>query len=140
RGNKVVPYSPSSGTPLSSNEVSLGYKVVKDPSVFVRFPLKNRPGVSFLVWTTTPWTLPGNAALAVGEDVDYVQVEGPLGDGETTEQLILAEKRMNQVLINPDAYQVVRRFKGTELLGERYHPLYTFLPTDRDYAFVVAAH
>src|SRR5690606_15890565 len=81
RGNKVVPYSPSSGTPLSSHEVSLGYKTVKDPSIFVRFPLKNRPGVSFLAWTTTPWTLPGNAALAVGEDIDYVQVEGPVGDG-----------------------------------------------------------
>jgi isoleucyl-tRNA synthetase len=53
RGYKVVPYSPSSGTPLSSHEVSLGYKVVKDPSVFVRFPLKNKLGVSFLAWTTT---------------------------------------------------------------------------------------
>jgi isoleucyl-tRNA synthetase len=136
RGYKVVPYSPSSGTPLSSHEVSLGYKVVKDPSVFVRFPLKNRPGVSFLAWTTTPWTLPGNAALAVGADIDYVQVEGPL-EGDT-EQLILAEKRMAQVLKNPDSYRVIKRFKGRDLVGERYNPLYTFLPTDKDYAFVVA--
>ncbi len=138
RGNKVVPYSPSSGTPLSSHEVSLGYKVVKDPSVFVRFPLKNRPGVSFLAWTTTPWTLPGNAALAVGPDIDYVQIEGPLENGEVTEQFILAEKRMAQVLRNADSYKVVKRFKGKDLLGERYNPLYTFLPTDKDYAFVVA--
>jgi isoleucyl-tRNA synthetase len=139
RGYKVVPYSPSSGTPLSSHEVSLGYKVVKDPSIFVRFPLKNKPGVSFLAWTTTPWTLPGNAALAVGENIDYVQVEGPLEDGEGTEQLILAEKRMNQVLRNPDAHKVVKRFKGKDLLNERYNPLYTFLPTDRDYAYVVGS-
>lgn len=137
QGNKVVPYSPSSGTPLSSHEVSLGYKTIKDPSIYVRFPLKNRPGVSFLAWTTTPWTLPSNAALAVGEGIDYVQVEGPLENGEGTEQLILAEKRLS-VLRDPQAYKVVRRFKGKELLGERYHPLYTFLPTDRDYAYVVA--
>ncbi|MAS34637.1 MAG: isoleucine--tRNA ligase [Anaerolineaceae bacterium] len=137
RGYKVVPYSPSSGTPLSSHEVSLGYKVIKDPSVFVRFPMKSRPGVSFLAWTTTPWTLPGNAALAVGEKIDYVQVEGPLPDGEGKEQLILAEKRMS-VLRNPEAYRVVKRFKGKDLLGERYNPLYTFLPTDKDHAFVVA--
>lgn len=139
RGYKVVPYSPSSGTPLSSHEVSLGYKVVKDPSVFVRFPLKNKPGVSFLAWTTTPWTLPGNAALAVGENIDYVQVEGPLEDGEGTEQLILAEKLLKQVLRNPDAYTVVKRFKGKDLVGERYNPLYTFLPTDKDYAYVVSS-
>ncbi|MBZ0299233.1 MAG: class I tRNA ligase family protein, partial [Anaerolineae bacterium] len=138
RGNKVVPYSPSSGTPLSSHEVSLGYKVLRDPSVFVRFPLTNRPGVSFLAWTTTPWTLPGNAALAVGADIDYVQVEGPLEDGSGTEQLILAEKRMNQALRSPGDYRIVKHFKGKDLLGERYHPLYTFLPTDKDYAFVVA--
>lgn len=138
RGNKVVPYSPSSGTPLSSHEVSLGYKTVKDPSIFVRFPLKNRPGVSFLAWTTTPWTLPGNAALAVGEDIDYVQVEGPVGDGGETEQLILAEKRLSHTLKNADSYKVVKRFKGRDLLGERYHPLYTFLPTEKDYAYVVA--
>lgn len=139
RGYKVVPYSPSSGTPLSSHEVSLGYKVVKDPSIFVRFPLKNRPGVSFLAWTTTPWTLPGNAALAVGENIDYVQVEGPLEDGEGTEQLILAEKLLHKVLRNPDDWKVVRRFKGKELVNERYNPLYTFLPTDRDYAYVVGS-
>ncbi len=138
RGYQVVPYSPSSGTPLSSHEVSLGYKDIVDPSVFVRFPLKESPGVSFLAWTTTPWTLPGNAALAVGADIDYVQVEGPLGDESGTEQLILAEKRLAAVLPNPDDYQVVKRFKGKDLVGQRYNPLYTFLPTDKDYAYVVA--
>ena len=76
KGLKVVPYCARCGTPLSSHEVALGYQDVQDPSVFVRFPLRDKPGVYFLVWTTTPWTLPANVALAVGENIDYVQVEG----------------------------------------------------------------
>lgn len=138
RGHKVVPYSPSSGTPLSSHEVSLGYKTVTDPSVTVRFPLRDQPGISFLAWTTTPWTLPGNAALAVGADIEYVQVAGPGEDGET-EQLILAEGLMSQVLETPERYQVMRRLRGSELAGLRYQPLYTFLATEQQYAYVVTA-
>ena len=138
RGHKVVPYSPSSGTPLSSHEVSLGYKTVTDPSVFVRFRLKEQPDVSLLAWTTTPWTLPGNAVLAVGEDIAYVQVEGPDDEGNP-EQLILAEKLLAQVLDEPERYQIVRRLNGRELAGLRYEPLYSFLPTDRDHAYVVTA-
>ncbi len=137
RGYRVVPFCTRCGTPLSSHEVSLGYDEVADPSVFVRFPLRDKPGVYFLVWTTTPWTLPGNVALAVGADVDYVQVEGPGADGEGTENLILAEALVGKVLNNPEAYQVVRRFKGRELAGTHYHPLYTFLPVEQDYAYVV---
>ncbi|MBL8145109.1 MAG: class I tRNA ligase family protein, partial [Anaerolineae bacterium] len=90
RGQKVVPYCARCGTPLSSHEVALGYKDVKDPSVYVRFPLRDKPGVYFLVWTTTPWTLPANTALAVGADIEYVYVEGPAPAGEGTETLILA--------------------------------------------------
>jgi len=139
RGYKVVPYSPTSGTPLSSHEVSLGYKEVVDPSVYVRFPVKDKSGVYLLAWTTTPWTLPGNVALAVGEDIDYVQVEGPASDGEGTEQLILAEALMERVLKNSEDYTVVKRLKGKDLLGWEYNPLYTFLPVEQDYAYVVAA-
>ena len=138
RGYKVVPYSPTSGTPLSSHEVSLGYKTIVDPSVYVRFPLKDQPGVYLLAWTTTPWTLPSNAALAVGEDLDYVQVEGPASDGEGAEQLILAEALMEQALDQDKKYKVVKRLKGKDLLGWRYNPLYTFLPVEQDYAYVVA--
>ncbi len=137
RGYKVVPYSPTSGTPLSSHEVSLGYKTVVDPSVYVRFPLRDKPGVYFLAWTTTPWTLPSNVALAVAENVDYVQVEGPAPDGEGTENLILAEARLSSVLLQPDQYRVVKRFKGRDLLGQHYHPLYTFMPVEQDYAYLV---
>lgn len=139
RGYKVVPYSPTSGTPLSSHEVSLGYKTIVDPSIFVRFPLKDKAGVYLLAWTTTPWTLPANAALAVGAEVDYVQVEGPASDGEGAEQLILAEALKDKVLKDSIEYKVVNRLKGKDLVGWRYNPLYTFLPVEQDYAYVVAA-
>ncbi|MBN1963937.1 MAG: isoleucine--tRNA ligase, partial [Anaerolineae bacterium] len=137
RGKRVVPYCARCGTPLSSHEVSLGYKDVADPSIFVRFPLRDEPGTYFLVWTTTPWTLPGNVALAVGENVDYVVAEGQTPGGDT-ERLILAESLLGYALEHPDAYTVVRRFKGRELLGKHYRPLYTFLPVERDYTYVVA--
>ncbi|MEQ8677573.1 MAG: isoleucine--tRNA ligase [Aggregatilineales bacterium] len=138
RGYKIVPYSTYAGTTLSSHEVSLGYEMVKDPSVFVRFPLRDKPGVYFLAWTTTPWTLPGNVALAVGEKIDYVQVEGPSSDGEGTEQLILAEALLEKVLKNAEEYTVVKKYKGKDLLGMHYNPLYTFLPVEGDHAYVVA--
>jgi isoleucyl-tRNA synthetase len=138
QGYKIVPYCTRCGTPLSSHEVSLGYKDIKDPSVFVRFPLKGKQGVYFLVWTTTPWTLPGNVALAVGKDVDYVQVEGPTPDGEGTEQLILAEALVEKALNNPEDYKVVKKMKGKDLVGMHYNPLYTFLPVDQDYAYVLS--
>ena len=137
RGKKVVPYCARCGTPLSSHEVSLGYHDVADPSIYVRFPLRDRPGTYFLVWTTTPWTLPGNVALAVGADVNYVLVEGPADDGGT-ERLILAEERMAQALQRPEAYRVVERYKGQDLVGRHYSPLYTFLPIEQDYAYVIA--
>ena len=138
KGYKVVPYCARCGTALSSHEVALGYKDVKDPSIFVRFPLRDKPGVYFLVWTTTPWTLPANVALAIGEDVDYVQVEGQIGEGEGTEQLILAAAQVEKVLHHPEEYKVVKRMKGKDLLGMAYNPLYTFLPVDGKYAYVVS--
>ncbi len=139
RGYKVVPYSPTSGTPLSSHEVSLGYKTIVDPSIYVRFPLQDKPGAYLLAWTTTPWTLPANAALAVGEHIDYVLVEGPSADGKDFEQLILAEALMDKVLDKNLKYKVLERFKGRDLLGMTYQPLYSFLPVEKEYAYVVTA-
>ncbi|MEL6404008.1 MAG: isoleucine--tRNA ligase [Chloroflexota bacterium] len=138
RGYKTIPYSPTSGTPLSSHEVAQGYKEVADPSIFVRFPFKDEEGVYFMAWTTTPWTLPGNAALCVNVGADYVQVEVPTEEGGT-EQLILAEALVGKVLDLEEGVEpkVVKRYKGEELLGKRYSPLYTFLPTDKDYAYVL---
>ena len=92
QGYKVVPYCPRCGTPLSSHELALGYQEgTKDPSIFVKFPLKDQPGVYLLVWTTTPWTLPGNVAVAVGEEIDYVMVQH--GD----DKLWLAEALVGKV-------------------------------------------
>jgi isoleucyl-tRNA synthetase len=138
QGYKVVPYCTRCGTPLSSHEVSQGYDTIKDPSVFVRFPIKDQPGVYLLAWTTTPWTLPGNAALAVGANVDYVQVEGDVKGGEGKEQLILAESLLSKVLFEPDTYTVVKRMKGKDLVGTEYNPLYTFLPSEKKHAYVIA--
>jgi isoleucyl-tRNA synthetase len=136
KGLKVVPYCARCGTPLSSHEVAQGYKDVKDPSIFVRFPLRDQPGTYFLVWTTTPWTLPGNVALAIHRKVDYVLVEGPADDGGT-ERLILARDLMSYALKNPEAYTIVEQYKGSDLVGKHYSPLYTFLPVEQDYAYVV---
>jgi len=137
QGYKVVPYCARCGTPLSTHEVAQGYQEVSDPSVFVRFAVKDEPGTFFLVWTTTPWTLPGNAALAVNRRKDYVMVEGPAPDGGGTERLILAEALMDKALKDVQNYRVVREMKGEELLGMHYEPLYRFLPAEKDYAYVI---
>ncbi len=133
QGYKVVPYCPRCGTPLSSHELALGYQEgTKDPSIFVKFPLKDQPGVYLLVWTTTPWTLPGNVAVAVGEKIDYVLVQH--GD----DKLWLAEALMGKVFeAHADHVQVLRKAKGKELLGLHYKPLYTFLPVTQDYCYVI---
>ena len=134
QGYKVVPYCPRCGTPLSSHELSLGYKEgTIDPSVYVKFRVLETEGENeyFLAWTTTPWTLPGNVALAVGEEIDYVKVRDVSGD-----ILYLAEARAEAVL--EPGYQVLERMKGRNLLGKHYEPLYRFYPVDRDYAYVVA--
>jgi isoleucyl-tRNA synthetase len=145
-GFKVVPYCPRCGTPLSSHELSLGYKEgTVDPSVYVKFRVVQNPGRSFvqsgrtpeetvylLAWTTTPWTLPGNVALAAGEDVGYVKVQDVSGD-----VLILAEALAPTVLT--PGYVVLERLKGRDLLGLHYEPLYSFYPVEQDYAYVVAA-
>ena len=116
QGFKVVPYCARCGTPLSDHEVSLGYQDdTEDPSVFVRFPLKDEPNTSFLVWTTTPWTLPGNVALAVNPNVMYVKVERAVNG--STEKLILAKDLVAKVL-GADGWKIVGDYKGKELKGQ----------------------
>jgi isoleucyl-tRNA synthetase len=137
QGYKVVPYCARCGTPLSSHEVSLGYEEVADPSVFVRFAVQDEPGTYFLVWTTTPWTLPGNAALAVNRRETYVMVEGPAENGTGTERLILARALLNKALKSPSRYRVISEMKGESLLGMRYEPLYHFLEFEQDSAYVL---
>ncbi|KAF0111621.1 MAG: isoleucyl-tRNA synthetase [Chloroflexi bacterium] len=135
QGYKVVPYCPRCGTPLSDHEVSLGYRETSDPSVFVRLPLVDTPGTSLLVWTTTPWTLPANVAVAAGEKVDYVTVERSMPEGGT-ERLILAESLLEKIF-GEEQVKIVERFKGKQLRNKKYHPLFTFLPTEKPVHFVV---
>jgi len=115
-GHKVVPYCPRCGTALSSHEVALGYEDVEDPSIYVRFPLLgedgSESGESMLVWTTTPWTLPGNVAVAVAPEVTYVRAR--LEDGT----VIVAEPLVEKVL--GEGAEVLDRFPGSELVGRRY--------------------
>lgn len=134
QGYKVVPYCPRCGTPLSDHEVAQGYKEVSDPSLFVRMRLIDKPDTSLLVWTTTPWTLPANVAVAAGENVDYVKVHRELDEGE--EWLILAEALIDKVF-GDEKVTVVERFKGKELKGVQYQPLFTFLPTEKPAHYVI---
>ena len=119
KGYKIQWYSPGSGTVLSSHEVSLGYKEVTDPSVYVRFRLHEVPDTCLLAWTTTPWTLPSNVALAVGPDIEYVKVR--LDAAEGAQYLILAEARLAALR---EAHEVVERMRGRDLVGIRYQRLF----------------
>src|SRR4051812_2093945 len=119
QGYKVVPYCPRCGTALSSHEVALGYKDVVDPSVYVRFPVKGKDGLSLLAWTTTPWTLLSNAALAVGPDITYARVK--VGG----EELILAESLVERVV--GEGAEVVARMPGSELTGMAYDPPFHYI-------------
>ncbi len=116
-GHKVVPYCPRCGTALSSHEVALGYRDVVDPSVYVRLPVVADSGPAeagdvLLIWTTTPWTLPGNVAVAASPDVEYVRARA---GGET---LILARALVEKVL--GEEAEVLESFRGEELIGALY--------------------
>jgi len=128
KGFKVVPYCPRCGTPLSSHEVAQGYKDVKERSAIVRFKKKNED-VYFLAWTTTPWTLPSNVALCVNPDEDYVKVV----QGDYT--YILASALVETVL--KEDYTVLETYKGKELEGIEYEPLWGGLNVKGKAWFVV---
>ncbi len=134
KGYKVVPYCPRCGTPLSDHEVALGYEETNDPSVFVRMPLVDQPDVSLLVWTTTPWTLPGNVAVAAHPEVEYVVVQR---DHEGTEEKLVLAKSLVQKVFGDEEVLVLETFRGKRLNGVKYHPLFTFLPPDKPAHFVV---
>jgi isoleucyl-tRNA synthetase len=124
KGHKVVPYCPQTGTTYSTHEVAQGYKDVTDTSVYVKFRLHD--GASILSWTTTPWTLPGNVALAVGADVDYVRVKvleaSDKAHAEAGEELVLAKALVKAALRNK--VEVIAEMKGRDLVGKRYEPLF----------------
>ncbi len=130
KGHKILPYCPRCGTPLSSHEVAQGYRDAEDPSVFIRMKAKDEPNTSYLVWTTTPWTLISNVALAVAPKEKYVKVQ--CGD----ELLILAEARLP--VLEGDC-EVVATYKGSDLVGHEYEPLYSFVKTKKKAWYVIPA-
>ncbi len=132
RGHKILPYCPRCGTALSSHELSLGYQEDEDPSIYVALDLVEEPsgrdaslhppvGRRILVWTTTPWTLVSNTALAVHPDLDYVELVRR-EEGKDQRTLILAESRVRAVLGEDyeNRWELVRHIKGAELVGRRY--------------------
>src|SRR3990167_5407883 len=151
QGHKVVPYCPRCGTALSSHEVAQGYEKVKENSVYLKFKVKDQPDTYLLSWTTTPWTLPGNVALAVGKDIDYMKVR--VGD----EFYLLAKDRLPVIAIpslsrekqSPgdrhglrprDDIEVAAEMKGKDLVGLEYEPLFdiTALKSEKSYKVYAA--
>ncbi|MFC1744772.1 isoleucine--tRNA ligase [Candidatus Riflebacteria bacterium] len=128
-GHKVVPFCPHDQTPLSSHEVAQGYKDTKDPSIFIKFKLTDaslnkleiKAETFFLVWTTTPWTLISNVALAIHPEHSYVLVKN------RGENLILAKALLN---VLDEGYEVIKEWKGVELTDLSYHQLLPFLSVE----------
>ncbi len=128
KGFKTVPYCPRCETGLSSHEVAQGYEPVKDPSLYVK--VKAADGdFSYLIWTTTPWTLPSNAALCMHPNAAYVMVEHE-GDN-----LVLAEALVEKVL--GESKQIIERYRGSDFLKRRYVPLFDTFKDQADQAFFV---
>ena len=131
RGHRVTPYCPRCGTTLSSHEVAQGYREVTDPSIFVKFKIKDKDEY-FLAWTTTPWTLISNVALAVNPKEWYIKIE------YNGDKLILSEARADVLLKNED-YKILDGWKGEELVGIKYEPLYNYAKPDGDCWYVIGA-
>ena len=129
-GHKILPYCPHCETPLSSHEVSQGYEEVQDPSIYVKAKIKEETNTYFLVWTTTPWTLISNVALALHPDIDYVKVS------HNDEFLILAKERLEAL---EGDYEIVQEYKGAELANLDYEPFYSFVETDKRAFYTVLA-
>lgn len=130
KGFKVMPYCPRCGTALSSHEVAQGYKDVKDTTAIAKFKVKSAENKYILAWTTTPWTLPSNAALAINKNFMYV--EAKVGD----EIYILAQSLCEKVLKDME-YEILREFKGEELLGLDYEQLMPFHTPEKRAFYVI---
>ncbi len=123
KGYNILPYSPGLGCPLSNMEVNLGgYRDVTDPAITVRFRVRDTEDTYFLAWTTTPWTLPSNLALALGPDIDYVKIL----DNESGDKYILGKARLGSYYKDESAYEILEEYKGSQLKGMRYYPLFDY--------------
>lgn len=123
---RVSMYCPRCATPLSNHEITMGhsYRDEEDPSITIKFKVKGEDNLFLLAWTTTPWTLPANTAIAVHPDLMYVKVLIP----EKNELWIVAEERMREVLEDyKESLQIEEKFKGADLVGIEYEPLFSFM-------------
>ena len=125
KGHKVVPQCPRCGTGLSSHEVAQGYKNIEEESIYVKFKIKGDQAC-ILSWTTTPWTLPANVALAIGEQIDYVKIK------QNQEYLYLAKNQLNKI---EGDYIIVQELKGKKLIGWAYEPLFPGVIKESDKDF-----
>ncbi len=124
-GYKILPYCARCSTPLSNFEANQGYQDVTDPAITVKFRLLDEENTFILAWTTTPWTLPSNMALAVGPEIDYVKVK----DGD--EYYIMAEARLGAYYKKDAMPEIIARCKGPELAGRSYEPLFPYFENMR---------
>ncbi len=131
KGHRVTPYCPRCGTALSSHEVAQGYKDVKEATAFVKFKIKGEENKYFLAWTTTPWTLPSNVTLAINKSYDYVEILN------NDEHYILAKELLGKVI--EGEYEVVKEFKGEEIVGVEYEQLFKFEVPEKKAFYVVHA-
>lgn len=136
RSHRIMPYSWKLSTPLSNFEAGSNYKDVQDPTVTVRTKaltaesaamkdlLAKEPTVYLLIWTTTPWTLPENLMMCAGAAIDYVAVRDVTDDAKPV--YIMAKARLPHIFKKPEQYEVVAEFKGTELKGTSYEPIFPY--------------
>ncbi|MEJ8545022.1 isoleucine--tRNA ligase [Brevibacillus borstelensis] len=131
KGHRVSPYCPDCQTTLSSHEVAQGYEDVKDLSATVKFKSKNGKEI-FLAWTTTPWTLPANVALAINKEIDYVRVR------QNDEVYVVAKNLVEKVL--KENYEILSTHKGSEFVGTAYEPPFGYIRVDKGHIVVDAGY
>jgi isoleucyl-tRNA synthetase len=130
RGSRIMPFSPACNTVLSNFEAGSNYKDTKDPAIYVTFPMVEDPNTNFIAWTTTPWTLPSNLALAVNSGFTYLKVL----DEEKDKTYIIAEPRLKDVLkqTNIKKHKILDKIKGADLVGKAYTPLFDYFKSMGD--------
>jgi isoleucyl-tRNA synthetase len=126
-GKKVLPYSYRLGTPLSNFEAGQNYKMVQDPSVYIKFKVSNQENTFLLAWTTTPWTLPANMALAAGPEIEYLKIKHLDGN-----QYYLAHNLLHAVFKKPEDYTVLETITGKQLAGTEYEPLFDYFASKKE--------
>ena len=126
-GHKVMPYCPRCGTALSSHEVAQGYKDVKDLTCIAKFKVVGKENTYILAWTTTPWTLPSNLALCVNKSYEYAEIKANIGtDDEPKYENYILAKDLIETVLKETPYEIIKTFKGEELLGTKYKQLMPF--------------